>query len=103
MGAVTKASYLVSLSNVYIQIASVDPGNIDRDQLHQAINVLVESIKAGLGSNDLWKVQEAIAKLYLQLGDKTNARYYVNQALVTAPTSVTSRIQELITQTQSLP
>jgi hypothetical protein len=99
----SKASYLVSLSNVYIQLASVDPGNIDRAQLQQAINILLESIKAGLSSSDLWKVQENIAKLYLQLGDKANTQYYANQALLSAPLSEASKIQDLITQTQSLP
>jgi tetratricopeptide (TPR) repeat protein len=100
---IPKASYLVLLSNVYIQMASVDPKNIDREQLQQAINVLLESIKSGLSSSDLWKVQEAIGKLYLQLGDKANAQYYANQALTSAPPSATSSIQNLITQTQLLP
>jgi hypothetical protein len=99
----SKATYLVSLSNVYIQMASIDPENIDHQQLLQAINVLLESIKTGISSNDLWKVQEAIAKLYLQLGDKTNTLYYANQALAGATTSATSRIQDLINQAQALP
>jgi tetratricopeptide (TPR) repeat protein len=99
----SKASYLVSLSNVYIVMAGIDPENIDPKQLQQAINVLLESIDAGLSSSDLWKVQEAIAKLYLQVGDRENAQYYANQALISAPASATNRIQDLITQTQSLP
>jgi tetratricopeptide (TPR) repeat protein len=99
----SKATYLVSLSNVYTQMATMDPGNINREQLQQSINVLLEAIKAGISSSDLWKVQEAIAKLYLQIGDKANAQYYANQALVSAPTSASSSIQDLITQTQSLP
>jgi hypothetical protein len=84
-------------------MAGMDPENIDHKQLQQAINVLLESIDAGLSSSDLWKVQEAIAKLYLQVGDRVNAQYYANQALISAPASVTNRIQDLITQTQSLP
>ncbi len=99
----TKASYLVSLSNVYVQLASLNPDSSNNDQLRQAINVLEESIKAGLSSSDLWKVQEALAKMYFQLGDKTNAQYYASQALNGAPASAISRIQDLITQTQSLP
>jgi tetratricopeptide (TPR) repeat protein len=99
----SKASYLVSLSNVYIQIASVDPANIDQEQLQKAINVLLESIKAGLSSSDLWKVQEALAKLYLQLGDKANTLYYANQALSGASTTETSVIENLITKAQTLP
>ena len=99
----SKSSYLVSLSNVYIALASINSENIDREQLQQAIDVLLESIRAGLSKSDLWKVQEALAKLYYQLGDKANAQYYASQALVGAPTAATSRIQDLITQTQLLP
>ena len=99
----SKASYLVSLANVYVVVAGLDPQNVDREQLQQAINVLLESMGAGIGIKDLWKVQEAAAKLYMQIGDKTLAQYYANQALSGAPSSATSRIQELITQTLNLP
>ena len=98
-----KASYLVSLGNVYIIMAGLDPQNINREQMQQAIDVLVESIDSGLSTNDLWKVQEAIAKLYLQLGEKTLALLYANQALAGAPSSATARIQGLITQTMNIP
>ena len=99
----SKASYLVSLANVYVVMAGLDSQNVDRAQLKQAIDVLLESIDAGIGINDLWKVQEAIANLYLQLGDKSLAQYYANQALEGAPNSVITRIQELISQTLSIP
>jgi tetratricopeptide (TPR) repeat protein/O-antigen ligase len=99
----SKASYLVSLSNVYVQMANLNPDNTNTGQLRQAIGVLEESVKAGLSANDLWKVQEALARMYLQLGDKANAQFYASQALTGAPASVSSRIQDLITQTQSLP
>jgi tetratricopeptide (TPR) repeat protein len=99
----SKASYLVSLGNVYVVMAGLEPQNANRVQLQQAVNILLESIDAGLSSSDLWKVQELVAKLYLQLGDKNNAQYYANQALISAPSSATSRIQDLITQTLTLP
>jgi len=91
------------LANVYVVVAGLDPQNVDREQLQQAIDVLLESTDAGIGANDLWKVQEAVAKLYMQLGEKTLAQYYANQALGGAPSSATSRIQELITQTLTMP
>jgi hypothetical protein len=84
-------------------MAGLDPSNIDRIQLQQAIDVLLESIDAGISNNDLWKVQEVIAKLYLQLGEGTKARFYANQALQSAPISAAGRIQDLITTTLSLP
>jgi tetratricopeptide (TPR) repeat protein len=99
----SKASYLVSLANVYVVLAGLDPQNVDQAQLQQAVDVLIESMDAGIAASDLWKVQEAVAKLYMQLGDKPLAQYYANQALSSAPSSATSRIQELITQTLTLP
>ena len=99
----SKASYLVSLANVYVLMAGLDPQNVNNEQLHQAISVLVESMDAGLSANDLWKVQEAVAKLYVQLGDKKQAQYFANLALSGAPDSAIGRIQELITQTLTLP
>lgn len=99
----TRASYLVSLSNAYVQLANLNPDGTNNDQLRQAISVLEESIKSGLSSSDLWRVQETLAKMYLQLGDKANSQYYASQALAGAPASATSRIQDLITQTLSLP
>jgi tetratricopeptide (TPR) repeat protein len=99
----SKASYLVSLSNVYLQKAIMDPNNVDRGMIQQAIDVLEQSIASGLSAKDLWKVQETLAKLYYQLGDKANAQYYAKAALAGAPDSATTRIQTLITQTESLP
>jgi len=99
----SKASYLVSLGNVYILMANSDPQNLNREQIQQAIDVLLESLNAGIGKTDAWKIQEAIAKLYFQLGDNSSAQYYAAQALATAPSSATSRIQDLITQTLSIP
>jgi len=98
-----KTTYLVSLGNVYISLASLDPQNVDREQVQKAINVLQEAIKSGVGSSDLWRIQEAIAKLYIQLGDKSQAQYYANQALSSAPSAATGRIQDLITKTLTMP
>ncbi len=100
---ISKASYMVSLGNVYIMMAGLDPQNVDRSQLQQAVDVLLESIDSGISSSDLWKIQEAVAKLYLQLGEKSLALYYANQALTGAPNSATEQIQDLITQTLALP
>jgi tetratricopeptide (TPR) repeat protein len=99
----SKASYLVALANVHIVMAGLEPQNIDRAQLQQAIDVLLESMDAGINKSDLWKVQEAVAKLYMQLGEKSLAQYYANKAFNGAPSSATDRIQDLITQTQTLP
>jgi tetratricopeptide (TPR) repeat protein len=99
----SKASYLLSLSNVYRSLSSLDPDNIDHAQTQHAINALQEAIKAGLSSTDLWKVQETIGELYYQLGDKINALDYFNQALETTPDTYTSTIQDFISMAEALP
>jgi tetratricopeptide (TPR) repeat protein len=98
-----KSSYLISLGNAYTISAGLDPDNINHEQLQKAIDALKEAIDAGLGTNDLWKVQQAISKIYIQLGDKSNALDYAQQALQNAPESEAGQIQALITQTLSLP
>ena len=98
-----KSSYLVTLSNVYITMANLDPDNIDKAQLQNAIDALLESIDSGLSSNDLWRVQDTIAKLYYQLGNKQNALKYATQALTNATDSNSSSIQDLINQIETLP
>jgi len=99
----SKVSYLVSLGNVYSILGIIDPENINQQQLQLSISALLESIDAGLSSSDVWKIQQAIAKLYFQLQDKNDALYYAHQALINAPPSVESSIQELISQTLALP
>ncbi len=99
----TKATYLMSFSNAYFQIARLNPQNIDNQLIQQAIDVLVNSVKTGVGSGDLWEVQVDIAKLYFLIGDKTNMQYYANQALAGAPSTETGAIQDLITQSQTMP
>jgi tetratricopeptide (TPR) repeat protein len=99
----SKAAYLVSLGNVLSLSAGLESPNINHDQLLQAISALKEAIDAGVSSSDLWKIQQAIAKLYLQLGDKANAQDYAILALRGAPESASDQVQQLITNIQSLP
>ena len=59
----TKAGSLVLLV-MFMSKSGLNPDNINNGQLLTAINVLEGSIKAGLSSNDLWKFQEALAKVF---------------------------------------
>jgi hypothetical protein len=63
----------------------------------------METMDAGINANELWKVQEALANVYLKLGEKTPAQYYANLALTSAPGSAKGRLQDIITQTLTLP
>lgn len=100
---ISKASYLVSFGNVYLTMAGLDQQIVNRTQLQQVVAVLLKSMDTGISTGDLWIIQEVIARLYMQLGEKTLAQYYANQALAGAPSSATGRIQDLITQTLTLP
>ncbi|HNB50778.1 MAG TPA: tetratricopeptide repeat protein, partial [Anaerolineales bacterium] len=53
-----------------------------------------------IGDKQAWRVQEALAKLYLQIGQKDKALELANTALLGAPDNQKSRIQELITAIQ---
>ncbi len=45
---------------------------------------------------NLWSVQEMLAEIYLEKGDKAKALDYANQALAAAPEADKARVQELI-------
>ena len=99
----SKATYWVSLGNVYRALSSLDPVSLDQTQTLNAINAFQEAIKVGLSSSDLWKVQETIGELYYQLGDKENALEFANQALQSAPSAYASSIQDFIAKAEALP
>jgi len=99
----SKASYLVSLANSYLMMARLDPQYADNDHILPVIDILAKGMNAGVSTSETWRVQEAIAKLYAQLMDKASAQMYAEQALASAPSNATQRIQELIAQIQAMP
>jgi tetratricopeptide (TPR) repeat protein len=99
----SKGSYLVTLANVYIMMVKLDPMNADRISIKQDIDIVLKLMDFGLKDDETWKVHEAIAKLYLQIGENNQARFFANQALIEAPSNAFERIQELISQTLSIP
>lgn len=85
--AESKYSYALSLGIIQVQLG----------QPQQALDayVLAKSLAPPAES---WRVDEALARLYAQLGDKTNAQAYANQALASAPQDVQQRIRDLLEQ-----
>jgi tetratricopeptide (TPR) repeat protein len=98
-----KISYLVSLGNLYIEMANRDPQNINRSILGQAIVIYEQAIALEPKVTDRWKIEEQISRLYVQLGDKVNALIHANAALEIVPEQQQERIQTLINQIRSLP
>lgn len=99
----SKATYLVSLGNVYLVLDGIKTEDNTHSQLKQIVDKLIVSMETGVSESDKWKVQEIIAKVYVQLGEKALAQKFVDLALQDAPDSAISRIQELNKQITLLP
>ena len=98
-----KIGYLVSLGNVFIELASQDPANLDPQLLLQAIGSYQEAVAAKPSSSDLFRIEEQIARLYVQLSDKANALAHANAALEVAPEDQKERLMTFVAQIQALP
>lgn len=89
----TRIQYLVDLSNSYI----------DMNRLDDAITTYLQVVSLNPDANTLWKIQETLAQLYSQKGDKANALLYAQDALAGAPSDQTSRLQALVDKVKTMP
>jgi len=80
-----KYSYLLALANVYTKLFQYD----------DAIDTYLVALGETKGSIQ-WQVEEALARLYYQQGDKENALNYARDAYLSAPEDHRGRIEELI-------
>jgi hypothetical protein len=69
----------------------------------QAIGSYQEAVAAKPSSSDLYRIEEQIARLYVQLSDKANAMAYANAALDAAPEDQKERLMTFVAQIQALP
>lgn len=76
---------------------------IARNHGQKAIELLNGAMDFSPGPNELWRIQNTLAQLYMQQGDKGNAMFYANQAFLSAPDDQKSTIQSLLTQIQTMP
>jgi len=100
--ASSRASYLVSLGNTYIELANLDPENIDDAIVEKALDAYLRALDAGPAQADVWKIDQTIARLYSTLGDKTSALEYANLALAAAPEASKETVQKLIEQINTI-
>lgn len=98
-----KIGYLVSLGNVYIELASRDPENLDPELLVQAVESYQGAVDAQPSASDLYRIEEQIARLYVQLSDKSNALNHAQAAFDSAPEDQKERLTTFIAQIQALP
>jgi tetratricopeptide (TPR) repeat protein/O-antigen ligase len=97
-----KVGYLVSLGNVYIELANNYPEE-KTENIRLAIEAYLLAIDAGPRINDRWKIEETLSRLFAQLGDKENSLSHAYTALSAAPDDQKENLQTLISQIQLLP
>lgn len=83
-------SYYLSLGSVSAQLNRID----------QAIDAYNKALPLLPQQTDRWRVEETIARLYLQKGDTADAMVHAQNAYDQAPTDQKSRLQTLISQIQ---
>jgi tetratricopeptide (TPR) repeat protein len=98
-----KIGYLVSLGNLNIELASQDMANLDPQYLLQAIEYYKQAVEAKPSSSDHYRIEEQIARLYIQLADKTNALVHANAALEAAPQDQKETLAAFRDQIQAMP
>jgi tetratricopeptide (TPR) repeat protein len=93
-----KVGYLVALGNVYLELAGKDPNTVDRQRLQQAVDTFLQALNSGPASNDIYRIEEQIGRIYYQNGDLEKARNYLESALTHAPESERARLNQMIQQ-----
>jgi hypothetical protein len=63
----------------------------------------MDAVSAKPSSNDLYRIEEQIARLYIQLSDKENALLHASAALEAAPDDQTERLTAFLGQIQEMP
>jgi tetratricopeptide (TPR) repeat protein len=91
--AAGKLEYLKRSGNIYIEL----------NRLQEAATAYEELIKANPTAADVWSYEETLAKIYMQLNDKTSALAHAQAALIAAPPDKEAQVQSLIDQIQAMP
>lgn len=91
--ALVRVANLISLGEVYTEL--------DKPEL--AVAAYQAAIQAMPIPSEVWKIQEAIAYLYAQMGDRAAALEHANLASQSAPPDQIDRLQALMEQLRSMP
>jgi tetratricopeptide (TPR) repeat protein len=83
-------SYYLSLGSVSAQL----------NRLDQSIDAYTKALPLLPQQTDRWRVEETIARLYMQKGDMSNAMAHAQNAYDQAPADQKDRLQTLISQIQ---
>lgn len=80
-----KYNYLTSLGSLYSE----------NQQLELAVEYFIQALEFGR-NNQIWQVEQVIARVYAQLGDDASAMLYATRALQNAPEDRRAEVQALI-------
>lgn len=69
----------------------------------EAIAAFEELLDAKPDEEDVWAVEESIARIYLQMDDRENALIHAQAALEVAPADKTAQVEQLIAEIQAVP
>ena len=83
-------SYSLALAGVHAKL----------DEPGQAIAVYEAAIQLAPDDPERWRIEEAIGKLYIQVGDEQSAYSHLAAALTAAPDNERERLQNLVAQLQ---
>jgi tetratricopeptide (TPR) repeat protein len=86
----TKFNYAQMLASAYVQLG----------QLTAALDAYLQALDNAPAGTEVWRIREAIAQIYSQEGDTTNALLHMQYALNEAPEDQKERLRSLITQLQ---
>ena len=93
VGSPVRYNYYLTLGSIYTELS----------QPQQAIAAYEEAARLGLDAENRWRLEEAIAQLYTQMGNTPHALDHFNLALSTAPDDQKDRIQTSINQLETDP
>lgn len=91
--AQNRYSYSLALAGVYAQLS----------QPQAAISAYENATQVLPQNPDRWRIEEAIGRLYIQVGDQTSAYDHLAAALAVAPGDQKERLQTLVAQLQTQP
>jgi tetratricopeptide (TPR) repeat protein len=88
-----RISYYAQQGNISIQLLDYSA----------ALEAFTNALALEPSADIRWQVEETLARVYLELGDKENALTYARQALETVPADQAERVQLLIGQIEGTP
>jgi tetratricopeptide (TPR) repeat protein len=80
--------YALALGNAQTNLGQID----------QAITTYVKAVDLAPAGSEKWRIEENIARLYVQLGDVRGALEHAQNALSLAPDDQKERLQQLVAQ-----